>query len=113
MDQVNEYVAQAVGALQSGFLKINEPQGLVIALIAAILVSSWRNWIPMAVLATAVLIVVKNISTFQSGHLPDFTQSAFWTQALGYLLGYRVIIAVFFMVKSMMFKGGAKTAKAH
>jgi hypothetical protein len=114
MEHVSEYVGQAVTALQTGFLKVNEPAGLVIALIAAILVSSWRNLVPMALLATIVLVAIKNLSTLQSGHLPNFTQTAFWTQAGGYLLGYLIIIAVFFGLKSMLFGGGgAKAAKAH
>jgi len=112
MDQVNSYLGQAISALQSGFLKVNEPAGLVIALIAAILVSSWRNLVPMALLATVVLVGIKNLPTLQSGHLPNFTQTGFWTQAGGYLLGYLIIIAVFFGLKSMLFRGG-RTAKAH
>jgi hypothetical protein len=114
MEHVNEYVGQAVTALQTGFLKVNEPAGLVIALIAAILISSWRNLVPMALLATIVLVAIKNLPTLQSGHLPNFTQTAFWTQTGGYLLGYLIIIAVFFGLKSMLFgRGGPKAAKAH
>ena len=108
MDQLNDYVGQAIAALQSGFLRVNEPAGLVIALVAVVLMSSWRNWIPMALLATIALILVRNVPTLQSGHLPNFTQASFWTQAGGYLLGYLIIIGVFYVLKSLVFRGSAK-----
>jgi hypothetical protein len=107
-----EYVNQAIDALKEGFGQINHPQGLIIALIAALLMPSWRQWLIFALLATAVHLAVNYLpSVLQDGSLPNFMEQPFWTTALGYFLGYVIIIAVFFFLKSLVAKrGGAKAA---
>lgn len=111
-----EYVDQAISTLRDGFGQINHPQGLIIALIAALLMPSWRQWLPMALLATVVHIAVDKLpDILRGGGLPDFTVPKFWTDAGAYFLGYLVIIAVFFLLKSLVVRpsAGGKTAKAH
>jgi uncharacterized membrane protein len=109
-----EYVNQAMDALKDGFGQINHPQGLIIALIAALLMPSWRQWLIMALLATAIHIAVIDLPGILQGHgLPNFLEQAFWTSALGWFLGYLIIIGVFFFLKSLVARGGGSTAKAH
>lgn len=110
-----EYVDQAILALRGGFGEINHPQGLIIALIAALLMPSWRQWLPMALLATVVHLAVNYLpNILQGGGLPDFTQPKFWTDTGAYFLGYLLIIAVFFLLKSLIVRpSGGKAAKAH
>ena len=110
MDQVNEFVRQAVKALQDGFLQVNQPWALVIALIAVILMSSWRSWFPMALLATLVLVAVKQVAPalINKGKLPDdLMQQSFWTPVVAYFIGFVIIIGVFFFFKSMVFRSKA------
>ena len=108
-----EYVNQAVDALKDGFGQINHPQGLIIALIAALLMPSWRQWLVMALLATAVHIGVNELPGILRGQgLPNFMEQAFWTTVIAYFLGYLIIIGVFFFLKSLVARGGS-AAKAH
>ena len=108
-----EYVNQAVDALKDGFGQINHPQGLNIALIAALLMPSWRQWLVMALLATAVHIGVNELPGILRGQgLPNFMEQAFWTTVIAYFLGYLIIIGVFFFLKSLVSRGGS-AAKAH
>ena len=108
-----EYVNQAIDALKEGFGQINHPQGLIIALIAALLMPSWRQWLIMALLATAVHIAVNDLPGILQGHgLPNFLEQAFWTTGIGYFLGYLIIVGFFFFLKSLVARGGA-AAKAH
>jgi len=106
-----EYVDQAVAALRDGFGQINHPQGLIIALIAALLMPSWRQLLVFALLGTALHLAVNYLpDVLRGGSLPNFLVEGFWTTALGYFLGYLIIIGVFFFLKSLVAKGGAKAA---
>ena len=108
-----EYVNQAIDALKEGFGQINHPQGLIIALIAALLMPSWGQWLIMALLATAAHIAVNDLPGILQGHgLPNFLEQAFWTTAIGYFLGYLIIIGFFFFLKSLVARGGS-AARAH
>lgn len=111
-----EYVDQAVAWLRDGFANINNPKGLLIALAAVIFMGSWRQWLPIAALATVIHIVIEILAPVLAGGggdvrlPPDLMQETFWTRALVLLLGYLVITGVFFLIKSMLFRGGAKAA---
>jgi hypothetical protein len=108
-----EYIDQAVAALREGFGEINHPQGLIIALIAALLMPAWKQLLIFALLATAVHLGVNYLpDVLRGGSLPNFLEEGFWTTALGYFLGYLIIISAFFFLKSLVSKGGG-TAKAH
>jgi len=109
-----EYVDHAIATLRDGFGEVNHPQGLIIALIAALLMPSWRQLLPMALLATIVHLAVKDLpGILRGGGLPNFMVPEFWTTAGVLFLGYLIIISVFFLLKSMVFRGGGKAAKAH
>jgi hypothetical protein len=110
-----EYVDQAVAWLRDGFANINNPKGLLIALIAVIFMSGWKQWLPLALLAVVAHIIVERLAPVLSGGggnvtLPPLMEEAFWTQALVLFLGYLVIIGVFYLLKTLIFR---KTAAAH
>ena len=116
-----DYVNQAVQTLHDGFLEINHPKGLLIALAATLFMGSWRQWLPVALIATIIHIAIDVLAPVLAGRgsggngnvaLPDFMQSGFWETAGIYFLGYLIIIGVFFFLKSLLFRGGS-TAKAH
>ncbi len=111
-----EYVDQAVAWLRDGFANINNPKGLLIALAAVIFMGSWRQWLPIAALATIIHIVIEILAPVLAGGggevrlPPDLMQESFWTRALVLFLGYLVITGVFFLLKSLLFRGGARAA---
>jgi hypothetical protein len=107
-----ELVDQAVSYLREGFANINNPKGLLIALAATIFLGSWRQWIPVALVATVIHIAIEQLAPVLAGgggevRLPDLMSEAFWTQALVLFLGYLVIIGIFFLLKGMLFKKAA------
>jgi len=114
---MNDLINQAIQTLHDGFLEINHPKGLLIALAATLFMGSWRQLLPVALVATIIHIAIDVLAPVLAGHgggqiaLPDFMTSAFWTTAGIYFLGYLIIIAVFFLLKSLLFRGSA--AKAH
>jgi hypothetical protein len=75
---------------------------------------SWRQWLIMALLATAIHLAVNYLpEVLQHGSLPNFMEESFWTRTLAYFLGYLIIIGVFFFLKSLVARGGGSAAKAH
>ena len=98
--------------LQSTYQGLNQVQGLLIALIAAILMKDWKQLFPMAAGATLVNLIVGLIEPVLRGgsfRLPDnLITLGFWISLIFTFLIFAVIIALFFLVKSMFIK----TAKA-
>lgn len=111
-----EIVDQAVTYLREGFANINNPKGLLIALAATIFMGSWRQLIPVALVATVIHIVIERLAPVLAGGNgqvslpPDLMQETFWTRVLVLFLGYMVIVGVFFLIKSMLFR---RSAAAH
>ena len=56
-----ELVDQAVAYLREGFANINNPKGLLIALAATIFLGSWKQWIPVSLVAVIVLVTLVNL----------------------------------------------------
>ena len=58
-----EFVDQAIAYMRDGFGIVNgDWRNLVIALIAAIFMSSWKQWIPFAVLAVVAHIAIEKLA---------------------------------------------------
>lgn len=107
-----ELVDQAIAYLRDGFGTINNPKGLLIALAATIFLGSWKQLIPVALVATVVHIIIDRLAPVLAGGggsvtLPPLMEESFWTQVLVLFLGYAIIISVFFLIKGMFFKKGA------
>lgn len=107
-----EYVDQAVGYLREGFGTVNDPKGLIIALAAVIFMGSWRQWIPVALVATIIYIAIERLAPVLAGGdgevtLPPLMDESFWTRVLVLFLGYLIILGVFFLIKSMIFRRAA------
>ena len=107
-----EFVDQAVEYLREGFANINNPKGLLIALAATIFMGSWRQWIPVALVATIIHIAIDRLAPVLAGGggevtLPPIMEEAFWTQVLVLFLGFMVIIGVFYLLKSLVFRRSA------
>ncbi len=107
-----EYVDQAVGILREGFANTNNPKGLLIALAATLFIGSWRQWLPVAVVATIIHIAIDQLAPVLAGEdgavtLPPIMEPSFWTGAGVLLAGYAIIIAVFYLIKSLLFRKSA------
>lgn len=113
-----EYVDQAFQYLRDGFANINNPRGLLIALVAVIFMGSWRQWVPLALLAAIAHIVIEQLAPVLSGGggqvslPPDLMEQSFWVRAGVLFLGYLVVTGVFYFIKSLLFKRAAP-ASAH
>lgn len=110
-----EYVDQALQYLRDGFANINNPRGLLIALVAVIFMGSWRQWLPLALVATIAHIALERLAPVLSGGggqvtLPPLMEQEFWVQAGVLFLGYLVVTAIFYFLKTLIFRAGAKAA---
>lgn len=104
-------IDQAVQYLRDGFANINQPKGLLIALVATIFMGSWRQWIPLALVGVIVHVAIDAIIPVLADGaqfaLPPIMEESFWTYALVLFLGYLIVIAVFFLIKSLLFRAKA------
>jgi hypothetical protein len=111
-----EFVDQAIAYMRDGFGIVNgDWRNLVLALIAAIFMSSWKQWIPFAVLAVVAHIAIQELAPVLAGEgealsLPPIMEEQFWINAGVLTLGYMITIGVFFLIKSLIFR---KAAPAH
>jgi GNAT superfamily N-acetyltransferase len=110
-----EYVDQAVAILRDGFANANNPKGILIALAATIFLNSWKQWLPITLVATVIHIAIDTLAPVLAGGggsvtLPPLMETSFWTQTGVLFVGYAIVIGVFFLIKGMFFKGGAKAA---
>lgn len=109
--QVGTFFTGIFGLAQGGFDGVNQILGLLIALIAAILMASWKRLWAMAVGATLIHLIIGVVRPALDGgeiRLPDVLTLPFWMTALALFLGYCVVIAIFFLIKSLFVKGGGK-----
>ncbi len=104
MDILNDALALA----REGFDQVNAVQGLIIALVAALILPSWRR-LPMVVVGAALVhVVVDTLLPVLSGgaalRLPEFLELSFWRYVATLLVGYLVVIAVFALIKRLVLK---------
>ncbi len=107
--QVGGLLGGALGLAQGGFDGVNQIMGLLIALIAAILMASWKRLWAMALGSTVAHILIDVIRPALDGgeiRLPEVLTLPFWITVLALFLGYCVVIAIFFLIKSLFVKGG-------
>lgn len=105
------FIDQSIQVLRDGFTQINDPKGLLIALAATVFLGSWRQWAPVALVATVVHIAVERLAPVLAGDggqvtLPPLMEEGFWTRTGVLFVGYLIVIAVFFFVKRMLTGGG-------
>jgi hydrogenase-4 membrane subunit HyfE len=104
MDIIN----QILEFMRAGFDQVNAVQGLIIAAIAAFLLPSW-NRLAMFVVGAAIVHVLVDvllpvISQGAAFRLPDFLEMPFWRDAAFLLVGYLIVIAVFFFLKKLLLR---------
>lgn len=116
IDAIGGFLAGLWALTQSGFDGVNQVVGLIIALVAALMMPAWRSLWATAAGATVVHLIVQVLRPVLDGGqfaLPPVLTLTFWMTALALFLGYAVVIAVFFMIKSLIPGLGGRRAHAH
>ncbi len=103
-----DILQSALGFAREGFDQVNAVQGLIIALVAAALLPSWRR-LPMIVVgATAVHVAVDLmlpvIAHGAALRLPDLLELPFWRYIATLLVGHLVVIFVLALIKRLVLK---------
>jgi hypothetical protein len=93
---------------RAGFDQINAVQGLIIALVAAQFLPSWRR-LPIyavyaAIIHLAVDLILSVLADGAAVRLPEFLELPFWRYVSTLLIGYLVIIAVFALLKRLLLR---------
>ena len=115
MADLQHLLDNAIQTLRGGFADINHPQGLLIALVVTVFMQSWKQWLPIALLALVIdriyAVVQPILANRGAGQvtLPhNLMQQDYWTTALELFVGYLIVIGIFFFIKRLIFRGGGK-----
>lgn len=109
-----EYVQDALSAIndymQTGFYKVNAVQGLLIAIIAAYFMTSWKRLFIIALGATLAHVVLDVmlpvLARNAAFRLPPLVDVEYWRFLLALYIGFLIVIPVFYLLKTMILRGG-------
>jgi len=104
MDILNEILA----FMRAGFNEVNAVQGLLIALVAALLLPDLRR-LPMFVVgATLIHLLVDEIAPVIANgaafSLPPILHMSYWRYVAVLVVGYLIVIAVFALIKRVLLR---------
>lgn len=93
---------------RAGFDQINEVQGVIIALVAALILPAWRR-LPVFTLGATVVHVLADVLTPVVARgapllFPDILELNFWRYVAALLAGYLVAIAALMLVRKLLLK---------
>ena len=115
LDQIGSLFSGLFSLAQGGFDGVNQVVGLIIALIAALVMPSWRSLWGTAVGAVIVdrlIVMLRPALDGGSIALPNIMTGSFWMTAFALFLGYAIVIAIFFLLKTILtgtaFRGRAR-----
>ena len=110
MDQFLYYLNEVLDFFREGFMHVNATLGLIIALFAALRLSNWRGLWQIALAATLVHVVAVVLIPFVDHNapikLPVIVDLAFWRDTAAIYIGYAIIIAAFFFIRTRLFRAG-------
>jgi len=103
-----DFLQQVLDFFRAGFDQVNAVQGLIIALIAAILLPSLAR-LPMFVVgATLVHVIVDTLLPVLAGggaiQLPQVLELSFWVKVATLLAGYLVVILILGLIKRLLLR---------
>jgi hypothetical protein len=119
MDDFASLLNSILDFLKAGFSDVNgQVLGIIIALVAAYIMSAWGRWLFVAIGATLAHLVIRDIVLpliqGQKFQLPtNLMDQSYWIGdggALNLLAGYLVVIGVFFVIKKYIL---GRVAHAH
>ena len=110
MTPFSYYLNETLDFFREGFEHVNAVLGLIIALFATFQLSSWKKLWEIALAATLVhivaLVLIPVIDHNAPFHLPPLVTVAFWRDTAAVYVGYVIIIAVFYFMRTKLLKGG-------
>ncbi len=103
-----EFLESVLDFLRQGFSTVNGVQGLIIALVAALLLPSFGR-LPVFVLGATVVHVLVDallpvLSAGAALRLPDVLGLPFWRYVAVLLAGYLVVIALLALIKRVVLR---------
>lgn len=116
LDSIMAFLGGLFGLAQGGFDGVNQVVGLLIAVIAALVMPAWNRLWATALGAALVHVLVDVIRPVLDGGelvLPPLLTIGFWMMLLALFLGYAIVIAVFFLIKSVFLGGHGHHRHAH
>ncbi|WP_396594888.1 hypothetical protein [Brevundimonas sp. R86498] len=116
--QLGNLLQGLLALADSGFDGVNQVLGLIIAAVFGFfLMGAWRGLWSAAFGAMVVHTLVEAIRPMLDGGafaLPDLTDGGFWMTRLALFLGYAIVIAVFFFIRTLLTGGfGRRRAPVH
>lgn len=114
-DQIGNLLSGLFSLTQTGFDGVNQVVGLLIAVIAALVMPAWNRLWATALGAALVHHIVNAVRPVLDGAdfaLPPLLTLGFWMMTLALFLGYAIVIAVFFLIKTLL-TGGHRHSHAH
>ena len=115
-DSIGAFIGGVFGLAQGGFDGVNQVTGLLIAIIAALLMPAWSRLWATALGAALIHVAIGVLRPVLDGGafvLPDLLSVGFWMALLALFLGYAIVIAVFFLIKSLVTGGMGHRRHAH
>lgn len=122
MEHVSLYLHDIIDffrdGFRDGFSHVNGALGLIIAAFAAYELTEWKRLWAAALGATLLhliaVIMIPVLANERSFQLPpDLLTLGYWKTAAALFLGYLVVVAVFFAVKTKLLSRGGADAHAH
>ena len=111
MDQVTHFLTIVLDFFREGFNHVNAVEGLVIALVAAIIAPAWDRVWAVALGATVVHLIADTlipvIANHAEFHLPQILEMAYWRTALSLFVGYLIVISVLMFIKRLFLSPAA------
>ncbi len=108
MDTILNFFAPGLDLLRSGFNQVNAVLGLIIALIASFQLSAWKKLWEIALAALVFHIVALTLAPAidhgASIRLPALLNLTTWHNWLAIYVGYIILIAVFFFLRTRLLK---------
>jgi hypothetical protein len=110
MELVQQFFAAVNDYMQTGFYKVNAIQGLLIAIVAAYLLPAWKQLFVYALGAVLFHVVfdvmIPVLGRNAAFRLPPLVDVEYWRYLLALYIGFLIIIPVFYLVKTLMLRGG-------
>lgn len=112
MDSIMGFLRSAYEFVHAGFADVkSQVMALVIALLAAVLMTAWGRVIFVAIGAAVVHVLVQAVMPLAQGGkltIPDIMAMPFWSSFGGLAVGYLILISIFFFLKHNVFKVGGR-----
>jgi cytochrome c biogenesis protein CcdA len=116
MDYLHWAIAFILAGFREGFAHVNAVLGILIAVVAAFMMSAWKRIWTIALGATIIHLIAEVMLPVLDNRErmirlpPNMLEVSYWQSAFALYLGYLVVITVFFFIKTSVLP---RSAGAH